>query len=61
LFENESRVSARQSAIRIEKIENEAGEWERLPQFEDCSMLLPVPAFCFAFLLAVKIVQYSKC
>lgn len=32
-----------------------------MPQFEDCSMLLPVPAFCFAFLLAVKIVQYSKC
>lgn len=31
-----------------------------MPQFEDCSMLLPVPAFYFAFLLTVKIVQYSK-
>ncbi|MFS9048249.1 hypothetical protein KQH74_09840 [Streptococcus sanguinis] len=57
---NESRVLG-QSALRIEKIENEAGEWERLPQFEDCSMLLPASAFCFPFLLAVKIVQYSKC
>jgi len=60
LFENESRVSARQSALRIEKIENEAGEWERLLQFEDYSMLLPAPAFCFSFLLVIKIVQYSK-
>ena len=31
-----------------------------MPQFGDCSTLLPAPAFCFAFLLTVKVVQYSK-
>ncbi|EGD31428.1 hypothetical protein HMPREF9382_1428 [Streptococcus sanguinis SK115] len=49
LGKNESRVSARQSALRIEKIENEAGEWERLLQFEDCSMLLPLSCFLLFF------------
>ena len=32
------------------KIENEEENGGSMPQFGDCSTLLPAPAFCFAFL-----------